>query len=232
MAFYANLAELLRQALGADTAANFAGTPVQVRSIDGFVNVSSLARAGGKKFKDYMKTNPTKEFLGVLKEEIQGGAEFTLDIVTKCNTNHGPQYWAHPMVAIDVASWLSPRLKVQFLSWIFLLLSKGQVSLDTPASLCDVHAQLIKDIETLRAELDTKDMEIASHKRTTALLERKVKRYALSCFSYAPGRRHPKMLAKCLEFKTTSAYIAYSKAMSQLRVVKFRAQKTGKIKLL
>lgn len=44
-------------------------------------------------------------------------------------------------------------------------------------------------------------------------------------FVYTPGRRHPKMQEGCLAFKTSGAYIAYSKAMAQQCVIKHRAQK-------
>lgn len=159
--FYQNFTAILARALCNDASQVFNSIEVQIRASDGFVNVSSLARAGGKLFKDYMKTTPTKQFLETLGAVFQGGPGSSLEVVVKVPQHHGSfHYWAHPLVAIDLAGWLSPQLKVQFLSWIFFIICGKAVALDTDTSPDAVTQQLKQMVDQLQATIAAKDDEI------------------------------------------------------------------------
>lgn len=116
-----DFAAILSRGLKADATREFEGIAVKIRAADGYINVSSLARAGGKQFKDYRKHTQTKQIIPIIKTELQK-IDPSLEPIVQAKQHHGSyHYYAHPLIAIDMAGWLSPTFKIIMLSWVFEL---------------------------------------------------------------------------------------------------------------
>ena len=82
------------------------------RKKDGFVDVTNLCKAGGKKYNDWNRLEKTQAFLRVLSGSAGIPADLLIQSVTGGNCkNQGT--WVHPQVAINIAQWISPEFDVQ-----------------------------------------------------------------------------------------------------------------------
>lgn len=191
MTFYENLMGLMATTLKSDQVQEFAGVEVQMRASDGYINLSSLASACGARFPNYLHLKKTQEFLVALEKQFQTLENQSLKPVQQCGTNHGINYWGHVLVAVDFCSWASPTLKIQFLSWILVLLSKGSVSLDTSASVADVQALVDQEVADLRTRLDISTMELEQRNIVISSLTEEVKSLEASINKYKLRRQRP-----------------------------------------
>lgn len=94
------------------------------RTIDGYVNATAMCKAHGKLIGDYLRIEPTKEFLA----ELERSMGTTIDVLvskrmTGANELRGT--WVHPYVAINLGQWLSPVFAVRVSSWVFEWMSRG-----------------------------------------------------------------------------------------------------------
>lgn len=116
----------------------FNGHAIRQRTVDGYFDATAMCQATGKLFKDYHKTNPTKEFLEELSKDT--GIPVRSIILTEQNQGliqisqgGNPQNqgtWVHPYVSINLAQWCSPKFAVMVSKWVFELMTKGHVSLN------------------------------------------------------------------------------------------------------
>lgn len=88
---------------------------------DGYVNLTAMAKASGKKINDYLRLKSVKAFLEELSTEtgiipasalieIRKGGDYKLEQGT----------WGHPLFAIECARWCSPEEPRSFLLIFFL----------------------------------------------------------------------------------------------------------------
>jgi hypothetical protein len=90
------------------------GTPIQRRSTDGYVNATTMAKASGKQWHDYWRTDRTTEYLEALS------AETGIPVSSLCLTTRGGAYqgtWIHARVAVDFARWISAPFAVWMDGW-------------------------------------------------------------------------------------------------------------------
>lgn len=135
---------------------NSKNEPYQVvcRESDGYIDVTNLCKAGGKKFNGWFRLEKTKRFLEVLETKIN--SEYQDNTVTGIHANVDSEYqdtminevkihvslikyetgygseqgtWVHPKVAINIAHWICPEFDVQVSDWVHKLLVFGTVSL-------------------------------------------------------------------------------------------------------
>jgi hypothetical protein len=92
-------------------------TLVLQRARDGYVNATAMCKAVGKKFNDYTRTGPTREFLAELASVT--GIPVTELIQTLMGGDPRTQgSWVHPDVAINLAQWCSPKFAVAVAQWV------------------------------------------------------------------------------------------------------------------
>lgn len=90
------------------------GTPIQRRTTDGYVNATTMAKASGKQWHDYWRTDRATEYLEALS------AETGIPVSSLCLTTRGGAYqgtWIHARVAVDFARWISAPFAVWMDGW-------------------------------------------------------------------------------------------------------------------
>ena len=94
-----------------------AGEIVSQRKHDGYINATAMCKAAGKKFGDYLRIGPTRAFL--LELASATGIPATELIQTLSGGNPELQgSWVHPQVAINLATWASPKFAVLVSKWV------------------------------------------------------------------------------------------------------------------
>ena len=104
------------------------GFIIENRLEDGYINVTSLCKAGGKQFKSWNRLDKTRSFLQVLSTSVK----IHTDLLIKMNIgglNEDRKTWVHPQVAINIAQWISPDFDVKVSAWIYELVLTGKVEL-------------------------------------------------------------------------------------------------------
>jgi KilA-N domain len=94
---------------------------IVVREEDGYVNVGNLCRANGKLFTGWLRNRESQLIL----EQLSTIFDYPLIETSKSKNRHGT--FVHPVVAILVAQWVSPKFNVVVAKWAFELLFTGSV---------------------------------------------------------------------------------------------------------
>lgn len=102
------------------------GGVIEQRTDDGFFNLTDMVKVGNLwrfenklplfNFSAYLKTKQTKEFI----EELEG----KYGNVIRKSRGRGDKTWGHPLLFIDLALAISPKLKIEVYEWIMDLLVK------------------------------------------------------------------------------------------------------------
>jgi hypothetical protein len=125
---------------------------------DGFINLTQMCQANGKRLDIFMKTNKTKEYIESLSNYHQIAVVYSEEGV-----NGGT--WGHPTLAINLARWISPKFAVWCDNHIFNLMETGSTTIgDRRATRFERLLQLPEksQISFIKAEL-----EIAKEKERT-----------------------------------------------------------------
>jgi len=101
---------------------NYNGTVIQRRD-DGFVNLTQMTQANGKRLDNWMRLKSTQSYLETLANSL------TSEVVKSEEGANGGT-WGHPSVAINLARWLSDEFAVWCDAHIFNLMASGSTSLD------------------------------------------------------------------------------------------------------
>jgi hypothetical protein len=131
---------------------------------DGFVNLGELCAAHTgkiKQFSNWLRTQSAQDHLKALAETLtQSGPHiYTPEdlIVPEVNAIGGNAgTWGHPLVAIEVARWISPEFGVWCNMNIKTLMEKGSVSLSTPKT----YIQALKDLVAAEEEKERLAIEV------------------------------------------------------------------------
>ena len=130
---------------------------LEYRENDGFINITNLCKAGGKKFNDWNRLDKTKRFLDVLSSTT--GIP-VVELLKQEQGGNGERHtWAHPQVAINIAQWISPEFDVLVSKWVYEIMLTGKVD--------------IRDNKTTE-ELDIMNKENKLLKNRIKLLESKI----------------------------------------------------------
>jgi hypothetical protein len=100
---------------------------LEYREEDGYINVTNLCKAGGKKFNDWNRLDKTKKFLDVLSSSA--GIPVNEIIKYESGSIHERSTWAHPQVAINIAQWISPEFDVLVSKWVYEIMLFGKVDI-------------------------------------------------------------------------------------------------------
>ena len=130
---------------------------LEYRDSDGFINITNLCKAGGKKLNHWNSIDKTKRFLDVLSSTA--GIP-VVELLKQEQGGNGERHtWSHPQVAINIAQWISPEFDVLVSKWVYEIMLTGKVD--------------IRDNKTTE-ELDIMNKENKSLKNRIKLLESKV----------------------------------------------------------
>lgn len=155
--------------------ADFNGISVTFRN-DAYLNASAIAEHFGKRARDYLITDQTKNYIKALtdcfhsKAENPAFEEKQWVIVKRGAPEAGGGTWLHPKLAIDFARWLSPEFAVWCDAQIEQILGinhapqiraprtrkalAGGLTLDQQETIKALHRELVKAApEHLQAKL-------------------------------------------------------------------------------
>lgn len=90
---------------------------------NGYVSLTDMAKATGKRVNDYLRLESTQEYIEVLTDAIKP-ATALVKVSKGGNTEQGT--WAHPEIAMDFASWCNVHFRV----WANRTLVKRLTTLD------------------------------------------------------------------------------------------------------
>jgi hypothetical protein len=145
---------------------NYNGATIQRRE-DGFINLTQMCQANGKQINDFFRLKSTKEYLIALESET-GIPVNQLQQVFQGSGSFGGGSWGHPLVALRLAQWISPKFAVWCDAHIFNLMASGKTSLDVdPFAEMKLKIELAK-LEAVKAQAEQKTIELR-HYVVTAL---------------------------------------------------------------
>lgn len=98
------------------------GAPIAFRTTDGFVNATAMAKATGKEWASYFRTDRATMYLEALSRNCR------IAVTSLYIAKPGEGTWIHPRVAVDFARWISPDFAVQMDAWVLEQLEKQRSS--------------------------------------------------------------------------------------------------------
>jgi hypothetical protein len=96
----------------------YAGSVIEQRASDGYINATAMSKAALKLFSQYNRLDTTQAFLKVLSANVQIHTLELIQIV-KSGDPELQGTWVHPRVAVHLAQWLSPDFAVLVSGWVF-----------------------------------------------------------------------------------------------------------------
>jgi len=97
---------------------------LEYREEDGYINITNLCKAGGKKFNHWNSIDKTKRFLDVLS--ATAGIPVAELLKQEKGGNGETSTWAHPQVAINISQWISAEFDVLVSKWVYeIMLTSG-----------------------------------------------------------------------------------------------------------
>lgn len=146
---------------------NYNGYIITQREQDNYVNLTSMAQANGVNINDWKKTKSTDAYLLALASNtniivddlllVKSGGKDTLDRGT----------WAHPLVALNFAQWISPNFHVWCNIHIKTLMETGSTKLvmDKPLTNLQMFAMAVKSMEEQEARINNIEVVQQSHSK-------------------------------------------------------------------
>ena len=151
---------------------DYNGFAVPQRSTDGYVNLTEMAKISTKKVNDYLRLNTTKEYLEELST-VTGIPVTDLIVVKQGGVPEEQGTWAHKLVAIDFAKWISSKFAVWANTHLLQLMETGTTSLAntqpvTPAiTTKELIDQAMFAIDAIYADLPIEKALVAGLKLNT-----------------------------------------------------------------
>lgn len=140
---------------------NYNGTVIQRRD-DGFVSLTQMCQANGKRIDNWLRLKQTQEYIDALTQSL------TSEVLESDRGGDHSGTWGHPSLAINLARWISPAFAVWCDAHIFNLMTSGSTSLDIdPVEEMKLKIELAKQ-EAIKAQAEQKTIELR-HYVATAL---------------------------------------------------------------
>lgn len=103
--------------------------PQYVREKDGYINVGKLCTLYGKRFPNWLENSRTKKFLKDLKLLFKNRG-ITTPLYTNIRKENIQGTYAHPLVAINVIQWISPKFEISIATLVYeLFLTSEQIDI-------------------------------------------------------------------------------------------------------
>ena len=94
------------------------GILVIIRKEDGYVNATALCKAGNKRFADWYRTEQTKDLIEALEVDICIKKTQLINITKGGNDKKAQGSWIHPLLATNLAQWISIDFSIKVSKWI------------------------------------------------------------------------------------------------------------------
>lgn len=102
----------------------FNNITIAQRPIDGYINLTAMCKACGKRLSNYTRLDTTQAFLAELSTATHIRVSELIQVV-KGGFPELQGTFGHPYVAIQLAQWLSPKFAVQVCEWVFEWIRAG-----------------------------------------------------------------------------------------------------------
>jgi hypothetical protein len=143
---------------------NYNGSVIQRRA-DGFVNLTQMCQANGKRLTHWLNLKSTQDYIEFITTEDGITATDVIEVVQGGSVQGT---WGHPELAIDLAKWISNEFRRWCNAHIFNLMASGSTSLDIdPIEEMKLKIELAK-LERDKAKLENRTIELR-HYVVTAL---------------------------------------------------------------
>lgn len=156
------------------------GSEIEQQSKTGFFNANQLVKSGNKfrvinnlpmfRLQDWLNLPSTKEFIAELETSLG-------EKVKKATRGRNASTWIHPYLFIDLALYISPKLKIEVYSWLYDELLKhrdlsgesykkmtGALWVNTKDKT-SFHKLIRQTANTIKNACDVKDWETASEEK-------------------------------------------------------------------
>ncbi len=109
---------------------NFNGSIIGQRNTDGYFNATSLLEMANansdkkRRFADFWENDGTKDFMSELANNLNVEKKAHLGTILpsdlyETKRGRGGCTWMHPYLFVKFAMWLSPKLEVQVIKWVY-----------------------------------------------------------------------------------------------------------------
>lgn len=109
---------------------NFNGSVIEQRNTDGYFNATTLLAAYNsfsekkKVIPEFLSNDSTKDFMKELANDLNIGKSIDLETylpsdLYQAKRGRGGCTWMHPYLFVKFAMWLSPKLEVQVIKWVY-----------------------------------------------------------------------------------------------------------------
>lgn len=145
------------------------GISVCTNNEDGYVNLSDLAKAGGKLIKHWNQNGNKNDFLSHLSRKT--GIPIERLLYYKGGSNSERATYGHPQVAIAVAYWVSVEFAVEVGTWIHQIAVTGSFSRENA-----MNSQQILDLQ-VKLEKKNREYQKLEKKHEGMLLKRQYHKF-------------------------------------------------------
>lgn len=87
------------------------GKPITRRTTDDYVDATAMAKAGGKEWFNYFKSDRANTYMGALSRNLR------IEVTHLYKAKAGEGTWIHPRLAVDFARWISADFAVWMDNW-------------------------------------------------------------------------------------------------------------------
>jgi hypothetical protein len=124
------------------------GIEIFCRESDGFINLTSISKAGQHRLDHYLENDKTKAFIKALSEITENRE---INFITTSRGQKGGT-WAHRLVAYNYIQHMSPIFAAQVSQWLDNLFINGSVTLGKEDSFIELEKKYKDQILQLESE--------------------------------------------------------------------------------
>ncbi len=124
------------------------------RRKDGFINLTQMCKANGKRLDNYLRLKQTNEYIEVLSRSLTSegtGQNSVLDTIQGGSPNEQGT-WGHPTLAINLARWISAEFAVWCDQNIFTLIATGKSELIQQPTQIALPPEVEAKLDTIQEE--------------------------------------------------------------------------------
>ncbi len=130
------------------------GLQIGQRRDDGYINLTKMAQASGKKVNDYLRLDTTKAFINELSTVtgIPVTGKYGLTQIRQGGNNKTAQgTWGHPYIAINCGQWCSPQFAVMVSQWVVSWVTKSRNPIQTEIN--PTLSNFVSELEDLEQQM-------------------------------------------------------------------------------